>query len=133
MDNKFLGKWTLLAERSEYEAGQPPKSATYEFRDAGNADLGVTIEWADAEGQEHRIDYRITVDGKRKSYENPEIADEVMSEYVGENGLNSSTYKGGKRIMFAARLIGEDGVMRVSQKMLGPDGREFENVQYYRK
>ena len=132
MNNPFLGVWKLQPEKSEYAQGVPPKEATYSFKSGEEKSLDVSISWKDAEGKSFSVSYSITPDGIRKKYENPQIADEVMSEFESENVLNTSTYKGGQLIAFATRIIGEDGEMKVIQRFFTPDGGSFENVQYYR-
>lgn len=133
MENKFLGKWKLLSEKSEYSKGTPPKSATYEFKLAENKSLDVFIQWIDSEGKEFEIEYNTIPDGKRKTYENPQVADEVMSEFETDNVLNSYTYKGGETIAFASRIIGNDGILKVIQRFYAPDGKYLDNIQYYKK
>tara|TARA_B100000949_G_scaffold119432_1_gene105623 strand:+ start:4761 stop:5003 length:243 start_codon:yes stop_codon:yes gene_type:complete len=72
-------------------------------------------------------------DGLRKKFENPQIADEAMSEFTAENQLNSYTYKSGKTIAFASRIIDRSGKMGVIQRIDGSNGKSHDNLQYYLK
>lgn len=133
MNTNFIGKWLLLADRSEYATGTPPSSATYSFAAGANNYLEVSIQWTDHEGKAFDVDYVTIPDGLKKPYENPEIADEVMSEFVSENQLDSYTYKSGEVIAYASRVIDSNGIMKVTQRFYTPDGKQLDNIQYYEK
>lgn len=133
MKQNFLGKWHLIPEKSEYAKGTSPGSAVYEFAGGENDSLDVSVRWTDAEENDFEIGYNIITDGQRREYENPEIADEVMSEFESDFVLNTSTYKGNQKIAFASRTIDKEGIMKVVQRFFAPDGTYFDNVQYYRK
>jgi len=133
MKDNFIGKWILLPEESKYERGIPPEEATYTFQEGENGSLHVSIVWTNNEGDKSKIHYNIIPDGQKKKYENPQMADQVMSEFKTEKHLNSYTYKAGKVIAFASRIIDEKGKMEVIQRFFSPDGKSFDNVQYYEK
>lgn len=133
MNENFIGKWVLLPEYSKYEHGMPPKKATYTFEKGKDISLNVMIEWIDSEDKELKIGFNIIPDGQRRKFENPQIADEVMSEFETENQLNSYTYKAGKTIAFALRIIDKNDKMEVIQRFFNTDGNSFDNVQYYAK
>ena len=133
MGSDFFGKWFLIAEKSEYAQGEPPKSAIYEIKQGKDHSLDIAIKWIDFEGKEFDIEYNTIPDGKRKKIEKPEIANEVMSEFASETVLNSYTYKGKNTIAFASRIIDEQGIMKVVQRHFSPKGKYFDNVQYYSK
>lgn len=133
MKENFIGKWVLLPDESKYENGVPPKEATYTFKKGEAKSLHVIIEWTDIEKKEFSIEYKITPDGQKRKFENPQIADEVMSEFVTQNQLNSYTYKAGKIIAFASRIIDKNGKMEVIQRIYNSIGDSFDNVQFYEK
>ena len=129
----FLGKWKLLPGKSEYAKGNPPQKALYSFKKGPNKSLDVFIKWTDNEGNEFEVQYNIIPDGQRKKYDHPEIAEEVMSEFVSDHQLNSFAYKDGKTIGFTARRIDEEGIMKVVQRFYTSDGNHFDTIQYYKK
>lgn len=133
MKTIFLGEWKLQPERSEYTHGTPPRKATYEFKNLSETDLEVCISWTDGEGKRFKVRYQLTPDGKKRTYENPAVADEVMSEFASDNVLNSSTFKNGRLTAFATRVIDEHGEMKVVQRMFAPDGTHFDNIQFYQR
>ncbi|MEM8507645.1 MAG: hypothetical protein AAF717_07440 [Bacteroidota bacterium] len=133
MKEKFIGKWVLLPEQSTYEQGGPPQKATYSFEEGANGALHIAVEWIDEKDKENRVHYTLWPDGQKRKYENPEIADEVMSEFKGVNQLNSYTYKASKTKTFASRIIDENGKMEVIQRFFHPNGQSFETIQYYKK
>ena len=129
----FSGSWRLLADRSEYEAGEPPLAGMYTIEPDGN-DLVITIIWKDSCGHEHSVRYVITPDGKEYAYERPEIAEAVMARFTGERALETFAFKGGQTTAHAERLVSEDGrSMVITQKIRLPDGQEVRNVQYYER
>ncbi|MCB0643110.1 MAG: hypothetical protein KDC44_15780 [Phaeodactylibacter sp.] len=129
----FLGTWHLIPEKSDYAHGTPPVAATYQFQSGEKGSLAVSIQWTDAEGQSLGVDYTIIPDGKKRAYENPAVADEVMSEFESDRVLNSMTYRSGAVIAFATRIIDETGMMKVLQRFYTPDGNHFDNLQYYKQ
>ena len=131
--NRFLGKWTLLPEKSVYAQGLPPQHASYEISGGENELLHIHIHWKDTLGKEAEVQYSIYADGQKRVYENPEIADEVMAEFESEQVLNSYTYKAGKTIAFASRILEATGELKIIQRFFPPDGESFENIQYYQK
>ncbi|MCG6188322.1 hypothetical protein [Maribellus maritimus] len=87
----------------------------------------------DEEGKEFEVEYQTVPDGQRKKYENPQVADEVMSEFESEFILNSYTFKGEKVIAFASRIIESEVKMKVIQRFFTAEGKHFDNIQYYQK
>ncbi|WP_421824270.1 hypothetical protein [Flagellimonas oceanensis] len=47
--------------------------------------------------------------------------------------MNSYTYKSGKTIAFASRIIDRSGKMEVIQRIDGSNDKSHDNVQYYLK
>lgn len=133
MENNFFGKWILLSEKSEYAHGTPPLEATYEFKIGKNESIDISIEWVDQDGEKFSLSYNAIPDGQKREYENPQIADEVMSEFESNNQLNSYTFKNGKAIAFASRIINEKGIMEVLQRFYTPEGKSFDNIQFYKR
>ncbi|MBB3700106.1 hypothetical protein KMW28_14955 [Flammeovirga yaeyamensis] len=133
MKNLFLHTWELIPELSIYENGIPPKSASYTFKEGKEGKLDVSIQWIDAEDQSFTIDYTITPDGKRYDHENKAQANEVMSEFISYNQLNSYTYKGGELIVEAKRIIADNGIMKVTRRMILSEEKSFTNLQFYKK
>ncbi len=133
MTSKFTGKWILMPEDSKYEKGMPPKKANYIFKQANESKVDVGIEWIDSKGKEHEIEYSIYPDGKKKKYEDPQIADEIMSEFSTDSQLITYTYKAGKTIAIATRTILENGTLEVIQQFLPSGNNSYVNIQYYQK
>lgn len=131
MHQNFIGKWSLIPERSEYERGDPPVAATYAFEYGSGASLDVSISWINKQGKVFELHFNLTPDGRRRDYPQSQIAEEVMAEFDGPNVLNSWSYKDGKTLAFATRIIESDGLMKVVQRIYPPYGGFYENVQYY--
>ncbi|MEM1003060.1 MAG: hypothetical protein AAGH46_10470, partial [Bacteroidota bacterium] len=113
MKSHFLGIWTLLPKASKYEKGDPPKEATYIFRIEENNRLNVEIEWTNHENRQSKMQNSMIPDGQIRNYENSQVADKIMCEFITEKQLNSSTYKKGKLMAFASRIIEDKNTMKV--------------------
>ena len=62
MTDKFLGRWQLVPELSQYELGELPRSGTYVLESLGGA-LSVAISWIDGQGQSGETSYGGPMDG----------------------------------------------------------------------
>ncbi|MEM1338010.1 MAG: hypothetical protein AAF634_06850 [Bacteroidota bacterium] len=61
------------------------KLCIHSFEEGANGALHITVEWIDEKDKENRVRYTLWPDEQKRKYENPEIADEVMSEFKGVN------------------------------------------------
>ncbi len=130
--DKFLGKWELVAGRSEYELGSPPSSGTYEIIMDGDK-LIFRMEWSDSEGKDHEMEYSEVCDGEFHEYPNTEIADEICLSLKHDDLLESSAKKNGEIVLSAKRELISDSDLKVTMSGPLPNGTVYNNVAMYKK
>ena len=119
---KFLGSWVLDVETCAYEQGDPPKSAVYRIFEDGD-ELVFDMDWIDAGDEAHHVSFRAKPDGSRIAFNGGELADALAVTAPSENELNSSAFRDGVELMTAERkLLGDDAVMDLMQRVYLPDG-----------
>ena len=130
--DKFLGKWELVADASEYKLGSPPSSGTYEIIADGD-NLTFKIAWSDSEGNDHEMAYSEICDGEFHDYPFIEIADEICLSLKSDNLLESAAKKKGEIVLSAKRELISDSLLKVT--MSGPlaNSTVYSNVALYKK
>ncbi|MCH9806952.1 MAG: hypothetical protein K0U74_04405 [Alphaproteobacteria bacterium] len=119
---KFLGSWVLDVDTCTYEQGDPPKSATYRIAEDGD-ELVFDMDWIDADGETHHVSFRARPDGSPIPFNGGDLADSLVVSAPSENELCSSALRGGVELMTAERkLLGDDAVMDLMQRVYLPDG-----------
>ncbi len=134
-DDAFLGIWVLDPARSDYEFGQPPKSGVYHISTDGER-YRMDIAWTDQADQEFEVSYEAIPDGVEYPYEAAPAADRVSVSMtrVDERTLDSASFKDGKQIAYARRVLSADGTfMTITQSGLDGHGREYSNLSVYEK
>jgi len=133
MTDYFVGTWILDAELSDYQLGEPPKTGLYTIT-ADDAAYKVTMEWTTSGDEAMRADYVSIPDGKQYAYEDSDAVDFVCTTRVDDKTLDSESFKDGKRIAWARRILSDDNnTMTITQSGSLPDGDEFNNVSVYRR
>lgn len=128
----FVGTWKLEPEQSRYQFGTPPQSGTYRIEPEGSG-YRITMDWVDAQGKEFHQSYTATPDGMQHAYENPQVAEFVSMTRFDDRTLDSASFKGGERIVYAVRVLSPDlQTMTVTQSGTTPlGGVQFENRAVY--
>ena len=130
--DRFLGRWELVPDQSEYDLGSPPASGMYEIIREGDK-LTFKMEWMDAEGIEQKMAYSEICDGKFHAYPNTEIADEICLSLKSDHLLESLAKKNGKIVLSAKRELLTDFDLKVTMSGPLPNGDVYNNVALYRK
>ena len=129
----FLGTWELIPDQSRYEFGRPPASGTYRIT-ANETGYSFIIHWTTADGQPMNAAYDAIPDGQQHPYENTAVADAVSLTRVSEQQLDSASFKAGRQIAHASRVLSADGqTMTITQSGRMPDGTPFSNHSLYRR
>lgn len=130
--DKFLGKWELVSDQSEYDLGTPPTAGTYEIIQDGDQ-LTFNMAWIDAEGQDHQMAYSEICDGQFHPYANTEIADEICLTLQSDTVLASVAKKNDAVVLSAKRVLESDSDLKVIMSGPLPNGRIYHNIAFYKK
>jgi hypothetical protein len=129
----FLGTWILDAEESDFEQGDPPKSATLKIDD--NFGMAVfTMNQVDADGQITNDTFEAMPDGPEVKLGKSGLVDAMRLVFQGDRKLVSEARRGGLTLMKAERELSDDGrTLTVTQTVHLVDVASFTNISVYRK
>lgn len=127
----FLGKWQMLPEESDYAAGVPPKSGTYEILRNGDK-LTFIMNWVSDTGKSQHMAYSEICDGQFHPYTDAPIADEICLTLQSDTILHSVARLNGKVALKAIRQLKANQLIVTMSANL-PDGTPFENHSVYKK
>lgn len=129
----FLGSWILDAEASDFEQGDPPKSATLKIEDNfGMARFSMNQVAADGEVTNDM--FEAMPDGPETKLGKSGLVDAMRLVFDGDRNLVSEARRGGLTIMKAERELSDDGnTLTVTQTVHLVDVASFTNISVYRK
>lgn len=129
----FLGTWILDADESEFEQGDPPKSATLKIED--NFGMAVfTMNQVGADGELTNDTFEALPDGPEVKLGKSGLVDAMRLIFNGQKNLVSEARRGGLTIMKAERELSEDGrTLTVTQTVHLVDVASFTNTSVYRR
>jgi hypothetical protein len=133
----FSGVWRLVAEKSTYEAGRPPRSFTRTYEDRGGGTIFLTVDSVSATGVPARVYLVYKRDGKPY----PESAAGARSvRLVTVRAVDNLTEEIGTVV--DGRPVESGNTLSVSRdrkvltqilKGVTPDGRPYTNIVVYEK
>ncbi|MBO6507245.1 MAG: hypothetical protein JJ866_09015 [Roseibium sp.] len=129
----FLGTWILDADESEFEQGDPPKSATLKIED--NFGMAIfTMNQVSADGEVTNDSFEAVPDGPEVKLGKSGLVDAMRLVFQGDRNLISEARRGGLTIMKADRELSEDGrTLTVTQTVHLVDVASFTNTSVYRR
>ncbi|MES0883607.1 hypothetical protein [Roseibium sp. SCP14] len=129
----FLGNWILDTEASDFEQGEPPKSATLRIED--NFGMAIfTMNQVSADGEVTNDTFEAVPDGPEVKLGKSGLVDAMRLVFDGDRNLVSEARRGGLTIMKAERELSDDGqTLTVSQTVHLVDVASFTNISVYRK
>ncbi|POF30478.1 hypothetical protein [Roseibium marinum] len=129
----FLGTWILDAEESDFEQGDPPKSATLKIDD--NFGMAVfTMNQVDADGEITNDTFEAMPDGPEVKLGKSGLVDAMRLVFQGDRKLVSEARRGGLTLMKAERELSNDGgTLTITQTVHLVDVASFTNITVYRK
>ncbi|MEM5583710.1 MULTISPECIES: hypothetical protein [unclassified Roseibium] len=129
----FLGTWILDSEESDFEQGDPPKSATLKIDD--NFGMAVfTMNQVDADGEITNDTFEAMPDGPEVKLGKSGLVDAMRLVFQGDDKLVSEARRGGLTLMKAERELSDDGrTLTVTQTVHLVDVASFTNISVYRK
>lgn len=129
----FLGTWILDTSESQFEQGDPPKSATLKIDD--NFGMAVfTMSQVGADGEVTNDSFEALPDGPEVKLGKSGLVDAMRLVFEGDRTLVSEARRGGLTIMKAQRELSEDGTtLTVTQVVHLVDVASFTNTSVYRR
>lgn len=129
----FLGTWILDTAKSDFEQGDPPKSATIKIEDEfGMATFSMNTVAAD--GEVTNDSFSGMPDGPEVKLGKSGLVDAMRLVFKDDNTLVSEARRGGLTIMKAERSLSQDRqTMTVTQTVHLVDIASFTNVSVYRR
>ncbi|WP_346892409.1 hypothetical protein [uncultured Roseibium sp.] len=129
----FLGTWILDVEASDYEQGEPPKSATMKIEDNFGM-VTFAMSQVTAEGETVDDEFSAMPDGPEIKLGKSGLVDAMRLVFNGDRNLVSEARRGGLTLMKAERELSEDGqTLTVTQTVHLVDVASFTNISVYRK
>jgi hypothetical protein len=130
----FLASWQLFPEKGVYELGERPRSGIYKMEATENERLlAISMNWVTLENQAFASNYTILPDGELHHFENPEIADRVKASFVDGITFQTQFYRHDEPVLQVMNEIMPNGYLRITQKGITPDRRDYTNIEYYHK
>jgi len=129
----FLGTWILDTEESDFEQGEPPKSATLKIED--NFGMAIfTMNQVAADGEVTNDTFEAVPDGPEVKLGKSGLVDAMRLVFEGDRNLVSEARRGGLTLMKADRKLSEDGrTLTVTQTVHLVDVASFKNISVYRR
>ncbi|WP_428643487.1 hypothetical protein [Roseibium sp.] len=129
----FLGTWILDTDASDFEQGEPPKSATLKIED--NFGMAVfTMNQVAADGEVTNDTFEAMPDGPEVKLGKSGLVDAMRLVFQGDRNLVSEARRGGLTIMKADRELSEDSrTLTVTQTVHLVDVSSFTNISVYRR
>lgn len=130
--DKFIGKWSLIPEKCDYELDQPPQRGTYEIVVDGER-VTFLMDWIDSVGEHKTMSFSEICDGQLHPYEAPGPIDQISLTLVDEVSLSSMAKAGDVVVMNATRELLSEKLMKVTMSGPLPDGGDYRNIALYEK
>lgn len=89
------GSWDLVADLTHYDEGRPPVSGRSLITQSGD-EIRFQIDWQDADGTTHQIDFKGAADGAIR----PASKDGIKASFhrKGDKLLESRAYQAGQGV-----------------------------------
>ncbi|GAB2186887.1 hypothetical protein [Roseibium sp. LAB1] len=129
----FLGTWILDTEESDFEQGEPPRSATLKIEDNFGVAVFTMNQVAD-DGEVTNDSFEAMPDGPEVRLGKSGLVDAMRLVFKGDRNLISEARRGGLTIMKADRELSDDGTtLTVTQTVHLVDVASYTNVSVYRR
>lgn len=129
----FLGTWILDTEESDFEQGDPPKSATMKIED----NFGMarfSMNQVSQDGEVTNDEFEALPDGPEVKLGKSGLVDAMRLVFEGDHKLVSEARRGPLTIMKAERELSDNGAtLTVTQTVHLVDVASFKNISVYRK
>lgn len=131
----FLGSWQLFPEKGTYESGHRPKSGIYQVASIADnkKQVRISMNWVTLENQAFTSSYIITADNEEHIFEDTDIADTVVAQFVDGITFETSFFKRGQQSLHIKNEIMPNGYLKITQQGLQADGTAYTNTEYFHK
>jgi hypothetical protein len=129
----LIGTWKLNVEKSKFDPGPGPKSATVKFEAAGQG-IKVTTDGVSADGKSTHTEYTASFDGKDYPITGSPTADTVALKRIDASTTERTDKKGGKVVATLTRKVDPTGkVLTITVKGTNAEGKPVSNTMVYEK
>jgi hypothetical protein len=130
----LVGTWKLVASKSTFSPGPPPKSMTVTYATAGADGVKIMVDVAPADGAAQHWEMSAQYDGKEYPVKGNPNADTVSIKKVDDLTGESTFKKGGKVTATNTRTLSKDGkTLTVTSVGTTADGKPRKDVQVFEK
>ncbi len=131
--DQHSGTWKMNPDKSKYNPGPAPKSATVKI-EADENGIKINAEATNADGSALHVQYDAKFDGKDYPVTGVPNADTVSVKRIDANTIESTLKKGGQVVTTVTSTVSKDGKTRTSTfKGKDAQGHDVNNVVVYDK
>jgi hypothetical protein len=131
-ENPFAGTWKLNTAKTQYTAGNPPKSVTLVIEEQG-ANLLTTATGINTDGSPISAKYSVPIRGGAGSVQTGNF-DSVTSKQISSHVRENTFMKDGKQVRSRHMEISKDGKTMTSKVTgMAPDGSQLNGLDVYDK
>jgi hypothetical protein len=129
----IFGTWKLNVDKSKYNSGPPPKSATITYEATADS-IKRTGETIDAEGKATSFSYTAKYDGKDYPITGSDLYDSVAMKSITNQRSAATLKKSGKVVGHVEWVFSDDG-KTMTLVITGKDskGKASQNIAVYEK
>jgi hypothetical protein len=131
-NDRVLGTWVLVIEKSKYDPGPPPRSQTRAYQPHADG-VKATIRTVYANGHTTDIQYTAKYDSVEYPVLGSVDSDTITLKRVDEFTAESVLGHGGKVIGTARRVISRDGKTMTITYRGTSEGKPVNNVSVYER
>jgi len=91
------------------------------------------MNWVTLENQAFTSSYTVVPDGQEHGFENPEIAETIRATFIDGITFETEFLKRHEPVLHVRNELMPNGYMKITQKGLTPQNREYTNTEFYHK
>lgn len=130
----FIASWQLFPEKGTYEYGNRPKSGIYKIAGTENKkELLISQNWVTLENQAFASQYKLIADGELHPFEDEEFADSVKADFIDALNFETRFFRNKEQVLEVQNELLPNGYLRITQKGITPDNRQYINMEVYHK
>ena len=130
----FIASWQLFPEKGTYEFGNRPKSGIYKIELTNNKkELLVSMNWVTLENQAFASQYSMVADGELHPYNDTEFAESLKAKFIDALNFEASFFKNNHLVLEVLNELLPNGYLRITQKGITPDNKQYINTEVYHK
>ncbi len=129
----FITSWQLFPEKCNYAFGSLRKSGFLKFESTDANKIQVILNWVTMDNSAFYSEYIIIPNGEKHPFENQDLADTIIAEFVNASNLTIQFYKNNEIAIHITNEILPNGYLKVTEKGKTPTGENYTNTEVYHK